>query len=195
MFAGIMRRTVVLVLACALVGACTQEREVAEKTDDILKDNYELIAMYEQDQQDRSHAEINWAGVGERDAKRRDRVQELLRAHEVRTSEDYRRAAMIFQHGTDEHSALAAHDLAKRSVKLDSTNTASKWLVAASWDRHQMRIGEPQWYGTQFVKDTPNDSWRLYDIDTTQVTDAERQRLGVRTLAEARARVEKLNQQ
>ena len=63
--------------------------KLIEKTDDILKDNYELIAMYEQDQQDRSHAEINWAGVGERDAKRRDRVQDLLRANEVRTSEDY----------------------------------------------------------------------------------------------------------
>ena len=69
--------------------------------------------------------------------------------------------------------------------------------MAAAWDRYQMRLGKPQWYGTQFVRDDMDmDSpWRLYEVDTTAVTDADRRRLNVPPLADARARVETMNAQ
>ena len=99
---------------------------------------------------------------------------------------------MVFQHGSDTAAARLANTLAQTSVKLDSTNASAKWLVAASWDRYQMRLGKPQWYGTQFVKDSGG-LWQLYEIDTTAVTDEMRAQLGVPSLEESRARVDKYN--
>jgi len=78
-------------------------------------------------------------------------------------------------------------------VELDSANSDAMWLKAAAWDRYQMRLGLPQWYGTQFVRD-PGEPWRLYDVDTTAVTDEERAAHGVPTLAEQRARVDRMNE-
>jgi len=158
-----------------------------------IADNPELKELYEADQADRSAGpDIDWPAVSERDSLRRVRVRALLAEEAVQTSEDYRHAAMVFQHGNDTTAARMAFELAEQAVALDSTNASAKWLMAAAWDRYQMRQGIPQWYGTQFVRQA-DEPWRLYDIDTTKVTDAERQRLGVRTLAESRARVAEMN--
>lgn len=187
-------RTILAVPCLALIVGCAQDGDVTQKTDQVAADNPELQALYQQDQADRSADSIDWAVVGPRDSLRRERVLELLGSKQLRTSEDYRHAAMIFQHGSDTTAARLAHDLAKEAVVLDSTNGEAKWLLAASWDRYQMRLGKPQWYGTQYVRNGQN-SWRLYDIDTTAVSDQERQRLGAPTLAEVRARLEESNRQ
>jgi hypothetical protein len=173
--------------------ACTQDQEETEKVEQVVADNYELRNLYEQDQEDRSGGgEINWGLVDERDRQRREHVLELLDSGEVITSEDYRHAAMVFQHGADTTAARLAHSLAQAAVRLDSTNAGAKWLVAAAWDRYQMRLGKPQWYGTQFVRDGQG-LWQLYDIDTTAVSDEKRAQLGVPSLAESRARVQGYN--
>lgn len=186
-------RTVVLAVMIAAIG-CTADRAATEQTNSVAADNQELADLFDQDQADRSRGnEIDWAVVTGRDSLRRERVSALIEAGMVVTSEDYRHAAMVFQHGSDTTAARLAHSLASTAAELDSTNTAAKWLTAAAWDRYRMRLGLPQWYGTQFVKDQPEDPWRLYDIDTTAVTDETRRRMGVRTLAEARAQVEVLN--
>lgn len=178
-----------LLLVCTAL-SCTPPAETATR----LTDNPELKQLYEEDQADRSSGgdQIDWTVVSRRDSLRRVRVRELLAANAVHTSEDYRHAAMVFQHGNDTTAARMAFELAEQAVSLDSTNASAKWLMAAAWDRYQMRLGLPQWYGTQFVRQA-NEPWRLYDMDTTKVTDAERQRLGVRTLAESRARVLEMN--
>ncbi len=191
MLAARRLRTIV-VSGLALTVGCAQDGDVTQKTDQILSDSPELRALYEQDQADRSGDNIDWAVVSPRDSSRRERVLELLGSNQLRTSEDYRHAAMVLQHGSDTTAARLAHDLAKEAVVLDSTNAEAKWLLAASWDRYQIRLGEPQWYGTQYVRDSQN-GWRLYDIDTTAVSDQERQQLGAPTLAEVRARLEESN--
>jgi predicted enzyme related to lactoylglutathione lyase len=55
-----------------------------------------------------------------------------------------------------------------------------------------MRLGEPQWYGTQYVMDD-EDGWLLYAIDTTAVSEQERDWLGAPTMEELRARLEEPN--
>lgn len=186
--------TVVAIFGLAATVACTQEAEVAQKASKVSIDNPELQELYEQDQADRSVDRIDWAIVSRRDSIRRERVLHLMASNQLSTSEDHRHAAMVFQHGSDTTAARIAYDLSKRAVALDSTNADAKWLMAAAWDRYQMRLGLPQWYGTQFVKDDEGSPWRLYDIDTTAASDQERQRLGVPTLAESRARVEEFGQ-
>jgi hypothetical protein len=194
MFAGRTLGAIALASLVALI-ACAQDQERGGKAEQVVADNRELLRLYEQDQEDRSGGgDINWGVVDQRDSQRRERVLELLDANKVITSEDYRRAAMVFQHGADETAARLAHSLAQTAVELDSTNARAKWLMAASWDRYQMRLGKPQWYGTQYVKDG-DDLWRLYDIDTTAVSDEMRRQLGVPSLAESRARVQKYNRQ
>ena len=171
------------------------QADPVEEGDQVVADNLELAELYEQDQADRSGGfdSVDWTAVSRRDSLRRDRVRELLDADEVRTSEDFRHAAMIFQHGSDTTEYRLAFELARKAVELDSTNAGAKWLVAAAWDRYQMEVGKPQWYGTQFVKDGPDSPWRLYDIDTTAVSDEERQRMGVPPLSESIARVDEMN--
>jgi len=74
----------------------------------------------------------------------------------------------------------------------DPLDRSARWLKAASRDRLLLRQKMPQWYGTQYVRDTSG-KWALGQIDETAVTDDERVQLAVPTLAEARKRVEVMN--
>lgn len=153
-------------------------------------DNEELQAIYKADQSDR-RGNIDWEKVARRDSLRRVRVYELLDSGMVITSNDYAAAAMVFQHGGDTLSSGMAVKLMRKAVELDSTR--SKWLLAAAIDRDLMRRGKPQIYGTQYRRMGADEPWERYQIDTTQVTDEERQEYGVRTLAQQRERVIMMN--
>jgi len=59
-----------------------------------------------------------------------------------------------------------------------------------------MRRNLPQIYGTQYIKGKNTDGkWQRYTIDTTQVTDAERQYYRVETLAAQRDKERMMNLQ
>ena len=148
--------------------------------------------MYAADQGDRSSGDIDWARVSRRDSARRASTLALLAADGLRTAPDYYHAAMIFQHGSDSTDYRRAHQLATRSVALDSTNPESRWLVAAALDRYLLSIGEPQCYGTQSISFGDGPTY-LQPIDAACVTDAERARAGARTLAETRAYLAEVN--
>ena len=166
---------------------------MGQATDDItgqLTDNEELKALYKADQGDRK-GEIDWSKVSERDSLRRVRVYELLDANQVKTSNDYANAAMIFQHGRDTIASTMAVKLMRRAVEMDSTR--SKWLLAAAIDRDLMRKGKPQIYGTQYRRMGEDEPWVLYEIDTTAVTDEERLAYSVPTLAQTRERMKQMN--
>jgi hypothetical protein len=154
-------------------------------------DHPELAALYGADQADRRGPWDTTLAAAraqmERDAARRARVQALVAASAARTAADHYHAAMVLQHGGDSTAYRAAHDLARRAVALDPTHAPARWLVAAAWDRYQLSIGRPQWYGTQGACDLATGRAAMQAIDTTRVTDAERVRLGVRPLAEQRA--------
>ena len=171
-----LRPTLALLLV-ALVAGCTSSQEAALGND-------RLAALYEQDQADRQLGDgADWSAITRRDAERRREVQALLDAGGVRTAADHYHAAMVFQHGGDSTSFRKARDLAREADRMG--HGPARWLAAAALDRHLLSVGEPQRYGTQF--EVRDGTWYLSPLDSTAVSDAERQRVGARTLAEIRA--------
>jgi len=80
----------------------------------------------------------------------------------------------------------------KRAIELD--NKISKWLLAAAIDRDLLRRNKPQIYGTQYRK-LNGKPWEIYNLDTTKITDKQRKAYGVKTLAEQKEKLKKLNQE
>jgi hypothetical protein len=158
-------------------------------------DNSELATLYAADQSDRRNAKTiaDFDSMSVRDSVRRVRVRALLGELREPTANDLYHAAMVFQHGDDTTSYRRAYELSKRAAEVDTGHQKARWLSAASWDRYLMRQQKPQWYGTQFVRSNHDGPWILYPVDTTKVTDAERVRMGVGTLAEQRAKAAELN--
>ncbi|WP_438422465.1 tetratricopeptide repeat protein [Aquimarina macrocephali] len=154
-------------------------------------DNPELKKLYIEDQADRKTEKADWKLISERDSLRRKRVYELLDSDKVKTANDYSNAAMIFQHGKDSIAFGMAVKLIKKAVSLDTTK--SKWLLAAAIDRELMSRDQPQIYGTQFVRKGKKDSWQLYKMDPTKISDEERIAHKVETLAQLKERVKLLN--
>ncbi|MCB2199131.1 hypothetical protein KQI63_06970 [bacterium] len=129
--------------------------------------------------------------ISDRDEARRDSLLTILGGGGLRTADDYFHAALISQHGADSSWYKRAYELSKKATELDSTHKVALWLTAASWDRYLQSVGQPQVYGTQyyFFRDTETGetSWTMEPYDTTAVSDKERLRLGVGSLAEQRA--------
>ena len=176
-------RPVLALLLVVSVSGCTSSREAST-------DNDRLAALYDQDQADRRLGDdADWSAITRRDAERRREVQALLDAGSVRTAADQYHAAMVFQHGSDSTSFRKARDLAREADRMG--HGPARWLAAAALDRHLLSIGESQHYGTQF--EVQGDMWYLSPIDSTAVSDAERQRVGARTLDEIRAYLARRN--
>ena len=182
-----MKRILLLLL---IVGFSCNNADKRDQEKEVIKDNEELKTLYSEDQSDRSRGNIEWSVVSVNDSLRESRVFELLDSNLVRTSLDYSNAAMIFQHGGDTIASGMAVKMMTKAIELDTA--INKWLLAAAIDRDLMRRKQPQIYGTQYVrmKDEP---WKLYDMDTTKISDEERIEYGVRTLSEQLARVEMMN--
>ncbi|MCD8539290.1 MAG: hypothetical protein LRY55_05640 [Leadbetterella sp.] len=73
-------------------------------------------------------------------------------------------------------------------------STLNRWWYAAAVDRDLMWRKKPQIYGTQFIGDKSG-KLRRYDIDTTQVTDAERAYYRVESLKEQKVKERLMNLQ
>lgn len=157
-------------------------------------DNERLLAIVKADQAEREKEwkPEDWQGIMQRDEERRVKVQIELAAGRVRTSSDFFNAALVMQHGQSLEDIRMAHALATIAASLDASNRNAKWLKAASWDRMMSTQKKPQWYGTQYVRDS-NGKWMLYVMDETAVTDEDRAALGAPSLAEAKKRVEIMN--
>ena len=145
-------------------------------------DNAELQKMYDEDQAARLAGNINWKVLIKEDSIRLARNYEMVKEGKVITGKDHYNSAMIFQHGNDTLASSMAVRQMRRALELDTT--INRWLLAAAIDRDLMRRGKPQIYGTQYVKLSQDTRYRRYQIDTTQVTDAQRKYYGVETLAE-----------
>jgi hypothetical protein len=125
-----------------------------------------------------------------RDAKRRERVRQILDSGGAKVSADYFHAAMVFQHGEKVSDYQLSHNLALKAADLDPTNKLARWLAAASKDRELMNLGKPQLYGTQFRIE--NGRWVLYQVDPS-VTDEERAKWNVPPLEQANKRAQAMN--
>ncbi|MFT5338157.1 MAG: tetratricopeptide (TPR) repeat protein [Sphingobacteriales bacterium] len=170
--------------------SCSPNQVVHESDKGIL-DNAELIEIYKNDQDDRKTDKIDWKLVSQNDRDREARIYQLLDSGKVRTSKDYHNAAMIFQHGQDSTAYGMAVELMRKSIDLDST--ARKWLLAAAIDRYLLSKDEPQIYGTQYQRFGKDEPWQMGNMDTTQITDAERIAYGVETLAQQKEKLRRMN--
>jgi tetratricopeptide (TPR) repeat protein len=153
--------------------------------------NTELARLTAEDQKDREAGDkIDWTVVGKRDAERLKRTREIAAAGGLHQADDYFNAALILQHSDKTEDYAQAHEWCLKAVELDPELPSARWLAAATQDRWLMNQGKPQHYGTQYKK--VNGRWILWDVDPS-VTDEERIRWEVPTLAEARKRVEEMN--
>jgi len=155
------------------------------------QNNPELAGMFVADQAARRGENIDWAVVTAQDAERRSAVTAILEAGGIRTALDYYNAAMIFQHGESDEDIRLAHSFATISAALGDT-AAAQWLKAASWDRLMLHHEQPQWYGTQYVRDDSG-RWVLHEVDPDAVTDEQRTAWSVPSLAESQARAAQMN--
>ena len=183
-------KNILFLILISIVFSCKKDKE-----QNIIKEsneghNKELIEIYENDQNERSTNDIDWYKLNINDSLRRIRVLQLLDSGKINTGKDYARAAIVFQHGSDSSDYGLAVKFMKTAIKKDTT--INKWLLAAATDRYLLSKNEPQIYGTQYLKmgDGP---WELDKIDTTKISDAERKKYGVRTLAEQRLYVKEMN--
>jgi hypothetical protein len=145
--------------------------------------NADMEAIYRDDQAVRQSLEAfeaEAAGIDREDALRRERTRALLEAGELRAAEDFRLAALVFQHGGEPADYLFAHTLAL--VALAKGDRSAAWIAAASLDRYLRAIDKPQIYGTNFDTGTLNQE----PFDASLVSDALRRELGVPALADQR---------
>ena len=166
-----------LILLFFIFSCSTAEKE--SSTTEEIANNVELTVMHEADQNDRKGI-IDWSVVSVRDSARLARVYQMIEKDLIKTGKDHYHAAMIFQHGGDTIASGMAVKMMKKAIKLDSS--VNKWLLAAAIDRDLMRREKPQIYGTQFVKLGEYEPWKRYDIDSTKITDAERNEVRVEPL-------------
>ncbi|AGC43764.1 hypothetical protein MYSTI_02448 [Myxococcus stipitatus DSM 14675] len=155
--------------------------------------NTELFSLFLEDQEDRegerAGRELERAAIRPRDALRRGRVNELLKAGKVQSAKDYFHAGAILHHGEDT-DFQRAHTLLLKSVELDPKDGLARMLTATAEDRVLMMQGKPQRYGTQ--RERANGQWRLYAVDPS-VTDAERAKWGLPPLAQVLEEVKAAN--
>jgi tetratricopeptide (TPR) repeat protein len=155
------------------------------------KDNVELQKMYDEDQSSRSVPTIDWKILSRQDSIRQHKTHQLISDKKIITAKDCYNSAMIFQHGRDTLASAMAVKQMRKAIELDST--INKWLLAAAIDRDLMRRGKPQIYGTQYIKNKGEAKWSRYKIDSTQVSDQERKRYRVETLAEQKIKEHNMN--
>ncbi|WP_444944193.1 hypothetical protein ACJJIK_03255 [Microbulbifer sp. ZKSA006] len=153
-----------------------------------------MAELFSQDQSARNipHSEIDWSSLDQQDKDRREEALKMLANGRIRSAKDYYHSALIFQHGNNSEDIRLAHALATIAAILAKDKSEANWLKAASWDRLMMNLDQPQWYGTQFVKDKSG-NWNLYKVDPDIVSDQQRIDWSVRTLAESKAMEKSLN--
>lgn len=124
-----------------------------------------------------------------RGKERRERVLSLYGQGALRSAQDNYHGALIMLYGDDVAHFELARTFAKRATVLGEPRAWS--VVAAAWDRSLLGRGQPQRFGTQFIRE--NGRWSLGRIDT-RVTDHQRALYGVPPLWVQQQNVEQLQQ-
>lgn len=154
--------------------------------------NAEMSEIYKVDQAVRQSYEsfkANAKQIEQDDAMRRGQTRALLAKGELRAAEDFRLAAMVFQHGSEPRDYLFAHTLAL--VALAKGDRSASWIAAASLDRYLLSVGRPQIFGNQFSPDGALQE----PLDRELVSDELRRELGVPALAEQLEQMQRLLKQ
>lgn len=141
--------------------------------------------LFDEDQQDReSHLDkTNPDLFAKREKARYQKALEMFARYEQNpeavTAQDVFFVAFLFQHGQKSEDYMKAHTLALEAEKRGVEE--AKWLSAATQDRYLVSIGEPQIWGTQFIK--TEKGWQyatpLEDDAVSGITDEMRQRKNI----------------
>jgi hypothetical protein len=126
-----------------------------------------------------------------RDAERLARVKAIVEAGGARTADDCFNAALVAQHGETPADYALARRLALQAAALDPDRLGARWLAAAATDRELVSLGKPQRFGTQFTSGSDG-ILHMNPVDPG-VTDAERTRWGVPSLADQQRRIDAMN--
>ena len=125
-----------------------------------------------------------------RDAARRGRVVELSRMGCLNTAEDYKGAALIFQHGEEPHDYFRSFEWSKKGIALG--DTSQKSMLAMSLDRYLVKSGMKQLFGTQATKSAGSSCWCLEPVDE-KFSEVTRLSYTGKTIADQHAWVKQLN--
>lgn len=129
---------------------------LASLTTAAAQSNPELAKIYAADQADRvnqfSITPERMAAISKADAPRLQRAREIVAGGGLKTSEDYVRAAFLFQHGTTLEDYLLSHVLGLVATKMDGSGA---WIASASLDRYLLNSGKPQVFGLALEDDVP----------------------------------------
>ena len=149
-------------------------------SDQPVASNTEMRQLFDDDQRARQNftnlSSEQWAAVSKEDAVRRQRTHGLVIAGRLHTSEDYREAAFVFQHGDKPDDYLLAHTLAMIAVA--KGDEGSLWIATATLDRYLQSINRRQIYGTQF-NTGPQNKMTQEPYDKSLIPDLIRAELGV----------------
>lgn len=121
----------------------------------------------------------------------RDLVRARLEAGDVRSAEDYVRAAFVLVSSRDLDDLDLAHQVAWRADELGDPRGGP--LAAEALDRALFLQGMPQRFGTQYVYEPVLGRIILWDVDPT-TTDEERAEFGLPGRAELEAYANQLNE-
>lgn len=161
-------------------------------TEESFAPNAEMRAIFEDDHRARQGdlSEAQWAIVGKEDTVRRVRTRSMLDRGQLHTSEDFREAAFVFQHGDKPDDYLLAHTLAMIAVA--KGDPSALWIGTATLDRYLHSIHQPQLYGTQFVG-TPGDRMTQDPYHSDLISDSLRAELGVPSIVEQQEQLKSMN--
>ena len=153
--------------------------------------NAEMRAIFDEDQKVRQGeiSDTQWAVVSKDDAVRRERTRKLLGQNQLHTSEDFRAAAFVFQHGDTPDDYLFAHTLAMIAVA--KGDNGAVWIASATLDRYLQSIHRPQIYGTQYVGNRGKMTQGAFNSDF--ISDSLRAELGVPSLADQQEQLKSMN--
>lgn len=151
-----MRFFALFLISCGVAGFAAQM--TAASTQNQPKASNAIHKLFIEDQEQMPGAANGMSRLSEKEyyarlKVRKAKVRELLAAGELKTGEDFKEAAFIFQHGNNPDDCLFAHVLAMEAVIKGSDS--AKWMEAATLDRYLQSIERPQVFGTQYPLD-PN---------------------------------------
>jgi len=129
--------------------------------------------------------------IKQRDKQRQARVRKLLVSGALKTGQDYRDAAFIFQHGDQPDDYLLAHTLAMASIA--KGDQEGRWMAAATLDRYLQSLKKPQIFGTQYSKQGTKAAYTQEPFNRDLITDALREVLCVPRRDQQQKDLDKLN--
>lgn len=158
------------------------------------KSNQKLVQLFEELQKERLRADwedrysLPLKMISAKEKQARKEALKMLKKGEIKTPDDFYRAAMLFQHGGGFKSYAMAVTLAAVSGYLGES--WGRGLYAMAIDRFLLAIGQKQYFGTNFEK--VKGRWHLASYNK-KTSDYERQSYFIGSMKDILKEMRKLN--